>query len=348
MLGESGTRLLHSTLAAALAGLAVACAPAEIDRPASVAPEPDSEQWAEGNYIVNLYDAFGSTDDRLTHDFGFSALVRYNGKTILFDSGSDADLLKANTEALGIDLRDVDLAIASHAHFDHINGFDYLLSVNPDVEIHFPADPFWGANMEFSVAGAEPGAAESLPADQRYFDGEKETFTFDQTGRFWNANVTFVGAHTEIAPGITLIATRSPYIGYFTRYPSLGGLEVSAQSSSDVKTIDLPELSLNLETPDGDVLLVGCSHSLVQTIVREAREHLDHKIGLVFGGYHLLPYTSDQIREVATNMKDELAVDGVAPTHCTGHAGFKVFREVFGDRYRTAGLGSTTPFPGSS
>jgi len=135
--------------------LTVACTPAGTDRRESAALETNSMQWAKGNYIVNLYDAFGPADERLTHDFGFSALVRYNGKTILFDSGSDADLLKANTEALGIDLRAVDFAVASHAHYDHMNGFDYLLSINPDVEIYFPADHFWGASTKFSVAGAE-------------------------------------------------------------------------------------------------------------------------------------------------------------------------------------------------
>lgn len=40
-----------------------------------------------GNHIINLYDAFGPEREVLTHDFGFSALVGYSGKTILFDSG---------------------------------------------------------------------------------------------------------------------------------------------------------------------------------------------------------------------------------------------------------------------
>ena len=69
-----------------------------------------SAELPEGNYIVNLYDAFGPEREGLTQDFGFSALVRYEGKTILFDSGTNADILKANTEALGIDLREVDFA----------------------------------------------------------------------------------------------------------------------------------------------------------------------------------------------------------------------------------------------
>ena len=298
-----------------------------------------------GDHVINLYDAFGPEIEGLTHDFGFSALVRYGDTTILFDAGTNADLLRSNTEALGVDLTEVDVAVASHAHFDHINGFDYLLEVNPDVTIYFPADLYWGWNVEFSVAGPEAGAGEGLPTDQRYFGGRKESFHFDQTGRFWGANVEFVGAHTEIAPGMTLIATRSPFVGYFTRYPSLGGIEDQAQVGDEVTTLGLPELSLNLETPEGDVLLVGCSHSQVETIVRATAEHLGRDIGLVYGGYHMLPYTADEIRDVALRLRDELGVEGVAPAHCSGHAAFAVFREVFGPGYRRAGLGTITAFP---
>lgn len=303
-------------------------------------------QWPEGDYIINLYDAFGEKRDELTQSFGFSALVRHQGKTILFDSGTNADVLKANVEALGLDLRDIDFAVASHAHFDHINGFDYLLEVNPEVKIYFPNDLFWGGDTEFSIGSPEAEVAQTLPPEQRYFHGAKEKTKFNQTGRFWKANIEFVDGHTEIVPGITLIATRSPYMGYFTRYPSLGGIEnLEGKEGSDVKTIGLPELSMNIATPNGDVLIVGCSHSMVETIVRTTREQLKRPIGLVYGGYHLLPYKSEEIRGIATRMKEELGVAAVAPTHCTGHAGFKVFGEVFAGHYFAAGLGSTTAFP---
>ncbi len=58
-------------------------------------------------------------------DFGFSCIIKYKGKTILFDSGSNADTFEQNVLTLGVDLSKVDIAIASHSHFDHINGFDY-------------------------------------------------------------------------------------------------------------------------------------------------------------------------------------------------------------------------------
>jgi 7,8-dihydropterin-6-yl-methyl-4-(beta-D-ribofuranosyl)aminobenzene 5'-phosphate synthase len=163
----------------------------------SVRAGPASEGASlEGDTILNLYDAFGPEVPGTVQDFGFSALVRYRDKTILFDAGTNAEILAKNVEALGVDLRDVDFAVASHSHFDHISGFDHVLEVNPDLVIYFPYDPFWGAPFPFDATGTDPGAAADLPVDQRYFRGEKTEFTFQSSGRFWRANVQFVKSHT--------------------------------------------------------------------------------------------------------------------------------------------------------
>jgi 7,8-dihydropterin-6-yl-methyl-4-(beta-D-ribofuranosyl)aminobenzene 5'-phosphate synthase len=50
--------------------------------------------------ITNLYDAFGK-NTALLQDFGFSCITKYQGKTILFDAGSNADFFKYNVERLG-------------------------------------------------------------------------------------------------------------------------------------------------------------------------------------------------------------------------------------------------------
>ncbi|CAN5462431.1 hypothetical protein BH23BAC3_BH23BAC3_15630 [soil metagenome] len=78
--------------------------------------------------LTNAYDAFGHENNELKHDFGFSTIVEYNGKTILFDAGTDAKIFESNLKALKIDVSKVDIAIVSHGHYDHIGGFDYLLS----------------------------------------------------------------------------------------------------------------------------------------------------------------------------------------------------------------------------
>ncbi|MDH3890511.1 MAG: MBL fold metallo-hydrolase [candidate division Zixibacteria bacterium] len=295
------------------------------------------------NYILNLYDAFGEEQPGLTQDFGFSALVKYNGLTILFDGGTNADLLKSNCEALGVDLSKVDFAVASHSHFDHINGFDYLLSVHPDVKIYFPYDPFWGAPLPFDVTGQEHEQCEHLPREQKYFGGGDTKFTFNQSGRFWGANIEYVKGSKEVQHGVNLISTRSPFMGYFTSYPNvaLTGEQVDDES---LKKIGLPELSLSLRTDDGEVVIVGCSHSLVTTIVDSTKQQLDNDIALVMGGFHLLPYGTEEITDMATKMKDLFGVKRVAPAHCTGHLGFKIFGETFGERYHLAGLGSVIEF----
>src|SRR5947208_13634174 len=97
------------------------------------------------NSILNLYDAFGYQKRGTILDWGFSALVHYNGKTILFDTGNSADSFEHNVKALGVDLSRVDIAVLSHRHFDHISGFDYVLKIKPKLNAYLPADPAFAA-----------------------------------------------------------------------------------------------------------------------------------------------------------------------------------------------------------
>jgi 7,8-dihydropterin-6-yl-methyl-4-(beta-D-ribofuranosyl)aminobenzene 5'-phosphate synthase len=288
------------------------------------------------NAIINLYDAFGKDEHALQKDFGFSAIIKSNGKTILFDAGSNADVFKANVEQLKIDLSQIDYAIASHAHFDHINGFDYLLKVNPDVKIFFPNDFFYGAPISFGIQGREPEIAESMEPHEKYFNGETDTLEFKQSGRFWGADITYVKENMEIAPGIDLISTRSRDFGYFIKEP------FNPKEGEDPGLeIGLPELSLALKTSKGTALIVGCSHSGVGEIVDATKSAIDRNIQLVYGGFHLIGKDGDNIIELAQTMQGDQGVATVAPAHCTGHLGFKLFNMVYKNNYIYAGLGET-------
>jgi 7,8-dihydropterin-6-yl-methyl-4-(beta-D-ribofuranosyl)aminobenzene 5'-phosphate synthase len=292
------------------------------------------------NSIINLYDAFGKNYKGMIKDFGFSAIIKYKDKTILFDSGSNADIFKQNVNALGIDLKHVDMAIASHSHFDHISGFDYLLEVNPDVEIYFPFDIYWGANFAFNLGGVNPGIADSLPREMQYFDGEFKKYTFNQSGRFWKSNVSYIRESREIAPGINLITTSSSNMGNFVKHP----LSEISKDWDKAKIIKLPELTLSLETSDGDIIIVGCSHSLVETIIRETQSFTKNPTALVYGGYHLLAYEGTDIKRLVQKMKNELKIKKVAPAHCTGHLAFKLFKDHYKENYLFAGLGEEIQF----
>ncbi len=272
-------------------------------------PDPNAVQ------ITTLYDAFGKTST-MKKDWGFSAYIEYGGKRILFDTGNNAEIFAHNVQAKGIDLTKLDFAIVSHRHGDHTSGLNYLLKVNPTVKIYAPQE-------NFGVFGAAlPGTFfrrdEALPPEMRYFDGSPPAeFRF---GSPWpNANFSWISKDTEIAPGFHLIL-------------------LSGKWGAD---LEVREISLAIDTPDGLVLIVGCSHPTIEKIVEDARATLNKPIHLILGGLHLLPAKDDQIKAIAAFLRDGAKVEFMAPTHCTGEPGFAILKETFGDKYIYAGLGST-------
>ena len=291
------------------------------------------KQASSGVAMTNVYDAFGKENKRLKHDFGFSTVVEYKGKTILFDAGTDARIFESNLRALKIDLRKIDVAIVSHGHYDHTGGFDYLLSVNPKVKIYAPADFFsLGAPIKFPFRETEPNAAKTLPKEMQYFGGESvvEGMLTVPTGRFWKSNVEYLTEAKEVLPGVTIIPTVSKLMGTFIKYPPF---------EENPQFVGMPELSLALATEKGEIIISGCSHTTIETIVQETRKVRKGKIHLVAGGFHLIPYSRQYIEGLAKRMKEEYQVESVAPAHCSGHLGFSIFQKIFGDKYRFFGLG---------
>ncbi len=305
--------------------------------------QASTKEIGEGT-ITNLYDAFGK-DSTLTKDFGFSCITKYQGKTILFDAGSNADIFKKNTDRLGVDLTKVDIVVVSHGHFDHLNGLDYLLKINPKVKIYFPYDVFWGAPVPFDATGQEPAVRDSLPQHMQYFGGGNTKFSINQSGRFWGANIEFVKTNKEILPGLCLIATSSEYMGYFSCYPNKSFVEGQFEEHDhQCKNNGLPELSLSMKTDKGQVLIVGCSHTGVEKITRQAKDFTKDQMELVYGGFHMLPFDRQQTAQLVNILKNNLEVRRVAPAHCTGHLAFKMLQEAFRNNYHYAGLGETLAF----
>jgi 7,8-dihydropterin-6-yl-methyl-4-(beta-D-ribofuranosyl)aminobenzene 5'-phosphate synthase len=77
--------------------------------------------------ITVLYDN-NAYDQRLKTAWGFSALLEYDGSTVLFDTGGEGPTLMANIAALGVDPSRIDTIFLSHAHNDHIGGLSGFLT----------------------------------------------------------------------------------------------------------------------------------------------------------------------------------------------------------------------------
>src|SRR3978361_162735 len=267
----------------------------------AAAPESTSK-------ITILYDAFG-TDPSITQDWGFSALVEVAGKRILFDTGNDAGIFAANVKAKGVDLKTLDFVVLSHRHSDHMAGLNYVLSVNPAVKIYAPKEGFgiYGSSLPSSFYRKD----ETLPPDMRCYGGAPpEVMKF---GAAWKgANFELIDKTTEIAPGMTVIALVSDTPG----------------------TKELKELSLAINTAEGVVLVVGCSHPGIEKIV-EAAASINPKIYLIAGGFHLVAASDEVIAKAVAALNDTFKVERVAPGHCTGEPTFAAVKKGFGERYHS-------------
>jgi 7,8-dihydropterin-6-yl-methyl-4-(beta-D-ribofuranosyl)aminobenzene 5'-phosphate synthase len=285
---------------------------------AGVFATESSAATAPPPHITVLFDAFGQ-DAAMTKDWGYSALVQIGGKRILFDTGGNSEILARNAKAKGVDLSKLDFVVLSHRHSDHLGGLSYLLRVNPKIRIYAPKE-------NFGVFGSDlPGTFyrrnESLPPRMRYYGGKPpETMRFGTA--FPGANIQLIDKTTEVAPGVTLIALVSDTPG----------------------TRELKEISLAIDTPDGLVLMVGCSHPGIESIVAEAVKINPH-VHLIAGGFHLVVAQDDVIERVVSALHDTYKVDYVAPGHCTGEPAFAALQKAFGPRYVYAGLGSQFHVP---
>jgi len=293
-----------------LAAAAVLLAACASTTPPVSAPAGDGRT----SQITVLYDAFGKPS-AMQKDWGYAALIEYGGKRILFDTGNNGDILAQNAKAKGIDLSKLDFVVMSHRHGDHMGGLAYLLSVNPKVKIFAPKEGFgvYGGDLPSAFYRKDT----SLAPEQRYYDGvPPDVMRF---GAAWPAaNFQLVDKNVEIAPGIHLIALVSDKPG----------------------TLELRELSLALNTPDGMVVVVACSHPGIDKIV-DAAAKINPRIHLVAGGFHLVASKDDEIEKIVSGLLDTYKVAYVAPGHCTGEPTFAALRKAFGVRYLYAGLGTT-------
>lgn len=161
----------------------------------------------------------------------------------------------------------------------------------------------------------------------------------DHAGGLWSL--------LERRPGVTVVAPGSFSEDFFERIKATGARDWRIEAPTalgDGLWVTGPvgggivEQSLVVEAAEGLVVVTGCSHPGVVEIVRRVREVLGRPIHLVFGGFHLLRASSDEVRGVVRELKD-LGVERVGPAHCTGGDAIRLFREGFGSRFVETGAG---------
>ena len=98
------------------------------------------------------------------------------------------------------------------------------------------------------------------------------------------------------------------------------------------------EQAMFVVTDRGIVVVTGCAHPGIVSMVEKAKALSGDDVLLVFGGFHLVRAGDREIADVIAGLK-QLGVQYAAPCHCSGDAARKIFSEQFGTGYIALGVG---------
>jgi 7,8-dihydropterin-6-yl-methyl-4-(beta-D-ribofuranosyl)aminobenzene 5'-phosphate synthase len=219
---------------------------------------------------------------------GFSAFVRFNGQTILFDAGGERTLLLHNLTELMFDPGRLDAIVISHNHWDHVYGLPGVLGATGNAPPVYVAD------------SAHEGIRQQNP----------------------RAKIVAVEKPTKIAAGAWVVGPMS----------------------LEYRGIPFAEQALVLDHEDGLVVLVGCSHPGVVSVVETVKKQFGgKKIALVAGGFHLRSTPGPDVEAIAATLR-ELGVTKLAPSHCTGDEATDILRQHWTEALLAFDLGDTVRF----
>lgn len=108
---------------------------------------------------------------------------------------------------------------------------------------------------------------------------------------------------------------------------------VTGEIAGEYKGKYMPEQALIVRTEKGLTIITGCSHPGIIKIVEKVKKDFpDMKIHLVFGGFHLINKSDQEVRLIAEKLK-EMGIERVGPTHCSGYDAEMIFKEIYKDNF---------------
>lgn len=103
------------------------------------------------------------------------------------------------------------------------------------------------------------------------------------------------------------------------------------------------EQSLFLDTSQGLVIVTGCAHPGIVSIIKKAVEIVPKKPYAVIGGFHLLDKSNEEIQAIIRDFR-KAEVSKCGPTHCTGDKAIEFFRQEYGQDFLAMGTGRILEF----
>ena len=268
----------------------------------------------------------------LTGEWGLSVYIEFNGARILLDAGASG-LFAQNARDLELDPANVDLAVLSHAHYDHADGLERFFALNDHAKLYLRAsckEDCWAMkNGVMEYIGLPLGFTE------RYAD-----------------RLVSVDGDPEILPGVTLLSNKNPHsaaIGQKEHLYRLPAADPACEAALASRTAGRPgfstdgtvpacfvpddfshEQSLIFHTQQGLVIFNSCCHAgAANVITAVAQAFPSEPLLALIGGFHLYQTPDEEVLALAEQIR-ATGIRTVVTGHCTGDRALELLSSALG------------------
>lgn len=262
----------------------------------------EPQKWPK-THITTLIENHPNVSNTLESEHGISFLIKYGDTTVLFDTGQSEKFL-ANARELNEDLRAIDHVVISHGHYDHTNGLPFLAdTVTADFTLHVHQDFF------------DPKYATDGKTDAESVSYKGCSWTREWAEKTVTGLDLITGNGRELVPGLHIVTNfdhphplevKNPR--FVVRRPGSEKLEVD-----DFRD----EIAVVLETDNGLIVLVGCSHPGIMNILDTVSARFTAPVYAVLGGTHLVEAQGERLKEALGYLSNG-NIGKLGLSHCTG------------------------------
>ena len=243
-------------------------------------------------------------------------------KTLLFDSGPEADVLSRNVQRLGADLGVVEAIVLSHGHWDHGGGMlralDLIRGRNGGRDIPYYAHPGMFRQRAAKLPDGGFRLMEDVPNPKQL--------------AMHGARVVTTTQPQHPLDGLFYVSGEIPRVTPFER-----GLPGQHRLADDGVTWEPDELlmderfvAVNVKGK-GLVVFSACSHAGIVNVVTHARQSFPGtRLHGIMGGLHLSGANEKIIPETVSALGG-FDIGVIAAGHCTGWRAMTALANAFGD-----------------
>jgi len=257
-------------------------------------------------------------------EWGLSILVETDDLKVLLDTGASISV-PHNAPIFGLDLSAIDKIVLSHGHYDHTGGLkEVLKQVGKQVEVI--AHPDIWAQKYARGQGFERYIGVPFPIEDLEDLGGSFTMSRDPVWITDNIVTTGEIPMTEDFEALD---------------PNLYVKENGNWRNDDL----LDDRALIIKTDEGLVIILGCAHRGAINTVRHAQEITGVKsIHTVIGGTHLMNASEERVLRTGIALQ-ELSVQRVGVSHCTGLPSAMLLAQQLGEAFFFNNTGTSISVP---